>query len=77
VNKLILKKLAELFENQKTQAADVRILLEHIKTEAQTPTTTRHDIVQLPATCVAEWNILMQVLFLVFGKKLFLQICVC
>lgn len=40
----------------------MRKLLEHIKTEAKTPTTTRQDIVQQPATCVAEWNILMQVL---------------
>jgi hypothetical protein len=62
VNKLILKKLAELLNNQKTLADDVRKLLEHIQTEAKTPTMTRQDIVQLPATSVAEWNILMQFL---------------
>ncbi|KZS16146.1 Uncharacterized protein APZ42_018161 [Daphnia magna] len=45
-----------------TLAADVRKLLEHNKTEAKTLTPTRHDIVQLPAICIAEWNILMDVL---------------
>ncbi|KAK4024144.1 hypothetical protein OUZ56_009532 [Daphnia magna] len=48
--------------DEQTLAADVRKLLEHIKTEAKTLTPTRHDIVQLPATCIAEWNILMDVL---------------
>lgn len=62
VNKLILKKLTELADNQKTLAADVRLLLDHIKTEAKTPTTTAHDIVQLPVTCIAEWSLLMEVL---------------
>lgn len=62
MNKLILKKFTELFHNQQTLAADVRKLLEHVKTEAKTLTPTRHDIVQLPATCIAEWNILMDVL---------------
>ncbi|KAK4013227.1 hypothetical protein OUZ56_025461 [Daphnia magna] len=62
VKKLILKKLTELADNQKTLAADVRLLLDHIKTEAKTPTTTAHDIVQLPVTCIAEWSLLMEVL---------------
>ena len=76
VNKLILKKLAELLNNQKTLADDVRKLLEHIQTEAKTPTTTQQDIVQLPVTCVAECNILMQVLKSESNKQIIVSLTI-
>ncbi len=76
VNKLILKKLAELFDNQKTLTADVRKLLENIQREVKTPTTTRKDILQLPATCVAECNILMQVLKSESNKQIIVSLTI-